>query len=104
MKFEVILQQTAREEAKYIARYLMLNAGAKITKKWEFQLSAAIDSLASMPRRCPFAREAQIIADIELRQMIVGSYRMIFTIEHKNVHILHIRHVSQDRLGMLEED
>lgn len=50
-----------------------------------------------MPERCPLAPENDAF-EVEIRQLIYRSHRVLFTVLGSRVHILHIRHVRQDLL------
>ena len=43
-----------------------------------------------MPKGFPLAPEDDEFSE-EIRQMIVGRYRVLFTIKKQKVHVLHIR-------------
>jgi plasmid stabilization system protein ParE len=36
-----------------------------------------------------------MVFDKEIRQLIIGKYRVLFTVELNHVHILHVRHGAQ---------
>ncbi len=92
MLFPVIFRPEARDEAADAAAYIAEHAGVEIAPRWYADLEVAIESLSTMPKRCPFARENAAFPDDELRQILVHSHRLIFTIRHRTVHILHVRH------------
>jgi plasmid stabilization system protein ParE len=54
-------------------------------------LLAVVDRLERMPFRCPLAPENESHGE-EIRQMIYGSYRILFTILAGRVVILHVLH------------
>jgi plasmid stabilization system protein ParE len=47
-----------------------------------------------MPARCPFAPENEDHTQ-EIRQLIFGRYRVLFTIQPGRVVILHVRHCAR---------
>jgi toxin ParE1/3/4 len=59
--------------------------------RWMGGLLDAVDRLERMPSRCPLAPENESHAE-EIRQMIYGRYRILFTIQPGRVVILHVRH------------
>lgn len=65
--------------------------------RWFNSLLKAIDSLQEMPRRCPVAPENDVFEE-EIRQLIHGSYRILFTIDGSEVHVLHVRHGARRHL------
>jgi plasmid stabilization system protein ParE len=69
--------------------------------RWQNRLTRAIQSLTSLPGRCPQADEA-VDLGIDLRELISGRrrnvYRILFTIDGNTVIVLSVRHAAQDRL------
>jgi plasmid stabilization system protein ParE len=70
--------------------------------RWYAGFSAAIDSLAENPDRCPLARENDLFP-YELRELHDGlgsrpTHRAVFTIRPDAVVILTIRHAAQKDL------
>jgi plasmid stabilization system protein ParE len=61
---------------------------------WHFELMEAITSLENFPNRCPLARENEYFKD-ELRQLICGNYRIVFTVKDEKVQVIHVRHTSR---------
>lgn len=98
MRYAVRFHPAARDEALEIARFLAKSASPGIALSWFASLEETIDALATMPRRHPMAREAGLFGGIELRQVLVGPYRVIFKVDSRTVDVLHIRHAS--RLGL----
>ena len=65
--------------------------GKKEAKRWVRQLREAVFSqLALIPKGFPLAPEDDEFSE-EIRQMIVGRYRVLFTIRRRKVHVLHVR-------------
>jgi len=62
-------------------------------KRWLERVWDAIDSLGFMPRRKPKAQEDGLVA-YEVRQLVVGSHLILFTIddERRKVWIVGLRH------------
>lgn len=63
---------------------------------WYYALHDAIASLAEFPARCAEAPEgAHLLRPV--RQRLVGDYRILFVVEDKAVHVLHVRHGARSR-------
>lgn len=60
---------------------------------WLESTQGQIASLATFPERCGPAREAGVLPG-PIRQLIVGSYRVLFVVEGSIVHVLHVRHAA----------
>jgi plasmid stabilization system protein ParE len=63
--------------------------------RWFDAISAHILKLSDFPLRCPLAPESRELS-IEVRQTTFGKrrgcYRILFTVQDKTVHVLHVRH------------
>jgi plasmid stabilization system protein ParE len=63
----------------------------KQAKAWAQELQCAIKlRLTSLPLSCPLAPESDDLG-IEVRQLIVQRYRVLFIVEKRAVTILHVR-------------
>jgi plasmid stabilization system protein ParE len=60
-------------------------------ERWIERLYDVPDGLKAMPARCPLAPENNDHLE-EIRQLIYGRYRVLFTISPGRVLILHMRH------------
>jgi plasmid stabilization system protein ParE len=72
---------------------------AEQADRWYENIYAAIQTLRSMPTRCPLAPESDL-HPAGLRQLSFGigrrpTHRIIFTVERDTVIILRVRHASQ---------
>ena len=103
MKYKVVFRAEARDEAVEAAGYIADQGYPETALRWYDGLEEAIASLASMPARCPHAREHGLIPHVELRQLIFKSHRLIFTIRGDEVHVLHVRHVARENLDVLRD-
>ena len=64
--------------------------------EWREGLLKAAQTLERFPRRCPLAPESG--AELEIRQLVYGTYRVLFTIAKDTVYVLHIRHGARQTL------
>ena len=71
--------------------------------RWYEGLMKAFRSLEKNPLRCPVAPESAVFEE-EIRQLIYGKYRILFTIEKETVFVLRVRHGAQDYLKPEEND
>ncbi len=97
MTFEVLIAAGAkhriREQALWIATE---QAGPRVAADWLKRIDESIDSLATMPRRYPLAREDSW-CDYEVRQVSIGQFVLLFTIrgDEQQVWVVHARHGRQ---------
>ncbi len=66
--------------------------------RWRMSVHGATARLATFPRRCPLAYEAATLG-CEVRVLVHGAYRVLFTIEGQRVLVLAVRHGARRRLG-----
>jgi plasmid stabilization system protein ParE len=65
--------------------------GKREAHQWVRKLrSAVFEQLGVVPKAFPLAPENDEFLE-EIRQMIVGRYRVLFTIKGREVHVLHVR-------------
>ncbi|WP_019865860.1 type II toxin-antitoxin system RelE/ParE family toxin [Methylovulum miyakonense] len=62
--------------------------------QWYLQMRDAIQTLETLPLRCPLAPEDNVFEE-EIRQLIVGNYRLLYSVRDPKVYILHIRHSAR---------
>lgn len=72
---------------------------------WYDRLLDVIDSLESLPQRCPIAPESKFF-NMEIREIFHGRrqhrYRILFTVSGDALYVLHVRHGARLRLGQEE--
>ncbi|KAB8333805.1 type II toxin-antitoxin system RelE/ParE family toxin [Scytonema tolypothrichoides VB-61278] len=97
MTYRVRISPTALADAEGF--YLWIRESTPTyAANWFNGLFDTIDTLASMPRRCPVAPETQIVEQ-EIRCLVYKKrYRILYSIEDDIVTIYHIRHTSQQSM------
>ena len=91
--YEVVVEATAMEELESAYRWIAQNAPEDAVR-WYNRLMDELETLQIFPMRCPKAPEATSF-DRDIRQMIYGNYRVLFTLEQHTVHIIHVRHAAR---------
>jgi plasmid stabilization system protein ParE len=61
---------------------------------WYLDIYSKIQSLASLPLRCPLAPENDFF-QAEIRHLLIHNYQIIYTVPVDTVYILHARHGHQ---------
>ncbi len=97
MNFRVVTEPQAEDDITeaylWIAERAPMNA-----VRWERGLEQAINSLETFPNRCAIAPESETFL-MEIRQLLYGNYRILFTIQERTVHVLHVRHGAREYLS-----
>jgi plasmid stabilization system protein ParE len=71
--------------------------------RWYEGLLKALRSLERNPLRCPLAPESAFFEE-EIRQLIYGKYRILFTVESETVFVLRVRHGAREYLKPEEDE
>ena len=90
MKYRIVVTPTAEANLDETFRFIALDNPAA-GRKFIASLRAKIKTLAEMPSRCPLAPEDGLDG-LEMRHLIHGNYRIIFTIDPGRVTVLQVRH------------
>jgi plasmid stabilization system protein ParE len=90
-RYRVEFSDTAESELVDSIIWGITNWGERATFRWARELrNKVMTLLESSPLAHPIAPESKW-ASVEIRQLIVGRYRVLFEIRGKIVNILHIR-------------
>jgi plasmid stabilization system protein ParE len=90
-RYAVIFEESAQRDVRESYDWGCRAWGKKEARRWVRQLREAVSSqLALIRKGFPLAPENDEFSD-EIRQMIVGRYRVLFTIKGRRVHVLHVR-------------
>lgn len=97
MKYEVNLTDQAHAEAEFAFKWIEQSSPTNAVE-WFNGLVDAVETLCSMPERCIVAPESEDVGQ-EIRQLLYGKFRILFSIEKQTVYVLHIRHGAQKHLS-----
>ncbi|MDD2326497.1 MAG: type II toxin-antitoxin system RelE/ParE family toxin [Alphaproteobacteria bacterium] len=90
MSYDLIFTPRAMADLLEIKGYIAVDnpsrAQSYVRELWE-----EIQSLKSLPARCPIAPESSAGVH-EIRHLLFGDYRILFVVKVKNVHILRVVH------------
>ena len=90
-RYAVIFETSAQENVRDSYDWGCQAWGKKEAQRWVRDLrSAIVRQLSIVPKGFPLAPEDDEFAE-EIRQLIVGRYRVLFTIRKSEVHVLHVR-------------
>ena len=95
-RYRINIHRDAESELRAAFEYIRAEA-PRNAAAWLSGLYGAIASLEYMPQRCSFAREREEL-DVDVRQIVFRSHRILFTIEKGSVLVLHIRHARRNTL------
>lgn len=90
-RYEVIVEDSAQENVRESYDWGCRTWGKGQAQQWARQLRTAVfKQLGAVPKAFPLAPEDDEFSE-EIRQMIVGRYRVLFTIRGRKVNVLHVR-------------
>jgi plasmid stabilization system protein ParE len=90
-KYSVIFHPDAETDVSSSYQWGRRVWGDKRAKAWAQELQRAIKlRLTSLPLSCPLAPESDELG-MEVRQLIVRRYRILFIVKRNTVTILHVR-------------
>jgi plasmid stabilization system protein ParE len=90
-RYAVVFEKSAQADFRRSYDWGCRVWGKKEAQRWTRQLRAAVlRQLSIVPKGFPLAPEDDEFSE-EIRQMIVGRYRVLFTIKKGKVHVLHVR-------------
>lgn len=90
-RYDVVFEESAQADVRGSYDWGCRGWGKKQAQRWVRELRTAISKqLRLVPKGFPAAPENDEFSE-EIRQMIVGRYRVLFTIKKHQVHVLHVR-------------
>lgn len=95
MSYRVDITSEAGKEIEAIYLYIAEDSPDNAAH-WYFAIHDKIQMLKDSPNRCPLAYENRFY-DYEVRNLIFGSYRVLFRVQEKTVQILHVKHGARER-------
>lgn len=98
-QYKIVILPDAEQDLE--ASYLYIKEDSpKNALSWYQDIYTKIQTLSSLPMRCPLAPENNYFEE-EIRHLIVKNYRVLFTINNDTVYILHARHGHQQWIKLL---
>ena len=89
-KYNVILHSDAESDIESSFKWGRRVWGEENAKLWVRNLRRAFrKQLSSLPLACPLAPESEQLG-VSIRHLIVGRYRVLFTVTGRTVTILHV--------------
>jgi len=90
-RYAVVFEESAQTDVRKSYDWGCRFRGKKDAQRWLRELRMAVfKRLSILPKGFPVAPENDEFPE-EIRQLIVGRYRVLFTIRKGKVHVLHIR-------------
>ncbi len=84
---------SAEADIENIFKYIELDSPQN-AQRWYKNLKAKIQTLDTMPERCPKAPENEL-THLIIYHFLVDNYRVLYRIEDNTVQILHVRGPGQ---------
>jgi plasmid stabilization system protein ParE len=89
-RYKIILHSDAESDIESSFKWGRRAWGEENAKQWVQKLRRAIrKQLTSLPLACPVAPESEQLG-VSIRHLIVGRYRVLFTVRGRTVTILHV--------------
>ena len=89
-KYQVILHTDAESDIESSFKWGCRAWGEQNAKLWVRKLRRAMrKQLTPLPLACPLAPESEQLG-VSIRHLIVGRYRILFTVRGRTVTILHL--------------
>ena len=88
--FKVIVSPAAEADIEGSYLWGRKHWGVEQANKWVRELRAEIFKLSTLPERHSLAPESSAFEQ-PIRQIIVGRYRVLFSVEGNKVLVLHVR-------------
>jgi plasmid stabilization system protein ParE len=102
-KYKVILHPDAEIDISSSFQWGCRTWGRKAAEAWILKLRHTINTgLPSTPLGCSLAPESTEL-DLDIRQLIVGRYRILFIVENRLVTVLHVKGSYVSQLSPAEE-
>jgi len=90
-RYDVVFEESAQIDVRDSYDWGCRVWGKSEAQKWLRHLrSAVLKELRATPKAFPLAPESNEFLE-EIRQLIAGRYRVLFTIKGRSVHVLHVR-------------
>lgn len=102
MAYIIKFSARAFRDIDSIVTYIQADSSANATR-WRKRLKQKLLSLCTMPEACGYAPENDDTQS-EVRQLLFGSYRVLFTVTENTVFLLTIRHCSRRNIAGDELD
>ena len=103
-RYLVIFEDSAQADVRESYDWGCRVWGKPAAQQWARQLRTAVSNqLRVIPRAFPLAPEDDEFSE-EIRQMVVGRYRVLFTIKGRKVHVLHVRGAYLGAIHQSEDD
>ena len=103
-RYVVIFESSAQGDVRRSYDWSCRAWGKRKAKQWARQLRTAVfKQLAILPKGFPLAPEDDEFTE-EIRQMVIGRYRVLFTIKGREVHVLHVRGAYVERIDHIEDE
>ena len=103
-RYVVIFEDSAKLDVRASYEWGLRVWGKRQAHTWARQLrEAVLNSLGIVPKAFPLAPEDDEFS-VEIRQVVVDRYRVLFTIRGHTVHVLHVRGAYERTLLQVEDD
>ncbi|HSE26104.1 MAG TPA: type II toxin-antitoxin system RelE/ParE family toxin [Pyrinomonadaceae bacterium] len=90
-RYVVIIEESAQADVRESYDWGRRRWGKQEAQRWVHHLrTTVLEQLGIVPKAFPLAPEDDEFSE-EIRQLVVGRYRILFSIKGRKVHVLHVR-------------
>ena len=102
MDFQVELSRRAASDIEEIFHFIEVESDAPMNAiRWRHGLEMQLRRLTYLASSMPFAEENRH-APCEVRQMLFGKYRILYTVQNETAFVLSIRHGHRRPISIAE--
>lgn len=102
MPFQVLLTRSAASDLDEICDYLERHRGPERVGRLLDRLERALGGLADLPHRGGYPIELSSLGVHDYRQVLLGSYRVIYQVMDDSVYVLLIADARRDMQTLLQ--
>jgi plasmid stabilization system protein ParE len=99
MQYEVCVAGQVEKQIEEVADYISSKSSPETAKRWTCAVRERMSRLKSFPFKHGLAPEAFDLG-IQLRQIVFGSYRVLYTVTDKTVNVIMLRHSARQPIEL----
>jgi plasmid stabilization system protein ParE len=103
-RYAITFEDSAQADVRQSYEWGCRIWGKRAAQKWARELrTSVLKQLSVVPKAFPLAPEDGEFSE-EIRQTVVGRYRVLFTVKTRKVHVLHVRGAYVNSINQPEDE